>query len=103
MPRHVDAQETIWSQIIVFSSVLIEPGGLRSAEYVFGDYFGVSRHVNAQQTTLTEIIVRSSVLNVSGDFSTRCVCFWKLLRCASTRSCLGDNIVLNHSLLLGFD
>ena len=37
VPRQVDAQEKILSQIIVCSSGLYVPGGFRPTEYVFVD------------------------------------------------------------------
>ena len=61
MPRYVDAQEKILSQIIVCSSVLNVPGVFRSTEYVFVVYFGVPRIVDAQEKILSQIIVYCSV------------------------------------------
>ena len=65
---HVDAQETISSRIIVYSSVLTVPGG---AEHVFEEYFDIPRHADAQETILLQTIVCSPVLTVPGGFVTR--------------------------------
>ena len=69
MPRHVDAQEKILSQIIVCSSVLNVPGVFRYTEYVFEVYFGVPRQVDVQEKILSQIIVCYSVLTVFEGFS----------------------------------
>ena len=46
-PRHVDAQESISSQIIVY----------RRADHVFENYFGESGHVRAHETISSPFIV----------------------------------------------
>ena len=45
MPRHIDAQEKILTEIIVCSSVLTVPEVFRPTEYVFGNYYGVPSQV----------------------------------------------------------
>ena len=101
--RHDDAQEKILSQILVFSSVLYVTGGFSIYRVRSWDYFGVSRHVDAQEKILSQILDCRLVLNVTEGFSTNWVCFCGLFRCASTRFCLGDDFVANHSFQLGFE
>ena len=53
VPRHVDVQEKILTEIMVCISGLNVPEGFRPTEYVSVDYFDVPRHVDAEETILS--------------------------------------------------